>query len=97
MGDVVLGEGVSVVVWCCCPWRSEQSIRIGRNSNVQDNAVVHVEERHGVVIGSDVSIGHGAIVHGCTVRDNVIIGMGAVVLSGAVVGENSIVGAGGVV
>ncbi len=96
VGDVVLGSGVSV--WYGAVVRGDlNSIRIGRNSNVQDNAVVHVEAGHGVVIGSNVSIGHGAIVHGCTVRDNVIIGMGAVLLSGAVIGENSIVGAGGVV
>jgi carbonic anhydrase/acetyltransferase-like protein (isoleucine patch superfamily) len=71
------------------------SIRIGRRSNVQDGSVVHVmHETHPTIIGDDVTIGHGAIVHGCTIGDRVLIGMGAIVLNGAVVHEESIVAAG---
>jgi carbonic anhydrase/acetyltransferase-like protein (isoleucine patch superfamily) len=96
IGDVVLEEGVSV--WYGAVIRADlNSIHIGRDSNVQDNVVIHVEKKHGTRIGRGVSIGHSAVVHGCTIEDNVIIGMGAVVLSGAVIGENSIVGAGAVV
>ncbi len=96
VGDVVLEKGVNV--WYGAVIRGDlNSIRIGWGSNVQENAALHVERGCGVVIGSNVSIGHGAIVHGCTVGDNVIVGMGALLLSGAVIQENSIVGAGCVV
>ncbi len=96
VGDVVLESGVNV--WYGAVIRGDlNSIRIGWGSNVQENAALHVERGYGVVIGSNVSIGHGAIVHGCTVGDNVIVGMGALLLSGAVIQENSIVGAGCVV
>ncbi len=70
---------------------------IGARSNVQDNAVIHVDEGFGVQLGEDVTIGHGAIVHGCSVGANTVIGMGSIVLNGAKVGENCIVGAGALV
>jgi gamma-carbonic anhydrase len=70
-------------------------VRIGERSNVQDGAVVHVMNgTHPTWIGDDVTIGHGAIVHGCTIGDRVLIGTGAIVLNGAVVGDDSIVAAG---
>lgn len=72
-------------------------IVIGARTNIQDNAVLHTGKGYGVSIGENVTIGHGAIVHGCTVGSRVIIGMGAVVLDGAVVGNDCIVGAGAVV
>ncbi len=93
LGDVVLGEWASV--WYGAVVRGDVNyVRIGRESNVQDNAVIHVT--HGTapcVIGERVTIGHAAVVHGCTVEDEVLIGIGAVVLDGAVVGRGSIVGA----
>ena len=93
IGDVVLGEFTSV--WFNTTIRGDiNTIRIGRECNVQDNAVIHVTSGTGpVVVGNRVTIGHSAIVHGCTVEDNVLIGMGATILDNAVIGEGSIVGA----
>lgn len=93
IGDVQLGRNASV--WFNAVVRGDVNwIRIGEASNVQDNAVVHVT--HGTAptrIGDYVTIGHSAVVHGCTIEDNVLIGMGAVVMDHAVIGEGSIVGA----
>ena len=73
------------------------SIYIGRGSNVQDNAVVHVDSGFPVTIGENVTVGHGAIIHGCTVGNNVLVGMGAIILNGAKIGDNCIIGAGATV
>jgi carbonic anhydrase/acetyltransferase-like protein (isoleucine patch superfamily) len=73
------------------------SIHLGRGSNLQDNVVVHTDSGKPTRIGADVSVGHGAVVHGCTVEDEVLIGMSATVLNGAVVGSGSLVAAGSVV
>ena len=93
IGDVTLGPRASV--WHNVTIRGDVNwIRIGEASNVQDNTVVHVT--HGTAptsIGDYVTIGHGAIIHGCTIENNVLIGMGATVMDHAVIGENSIVGA----
>jgi carbonic anhydrase/acetyltransferase-like protein (isoleucine patch superfamily) len=72
-------------------------IEIGRYTNVQDNSVVHVADTHPTLIGDYVTVGHNAIIHGCTIEDHCLIGMGAVVLNGAVVGKGSIIAAGAVV
>jgi carbonic anhydrase/acetyltransferase-like protein (isoleucine patch superfamily) len=73
-------------------------IRIGKRTNIQDNSVMHVTyETHPLLVGDDVTVGHGCILHGCTIRDRCLIGMGSVVLDGATVGPDSIVGAGSVV
>lgn len=72
-------------------------IEIGRYTNVQDNSVVHVADEYPTIIGDYVTIGHSAIIHGCTIEEHCLIGMGAVVLNGAVVGKGSIVAAGAVV
>ena len=91
-----LGENVSI--WHGAVLRGDvASIRIGNNSNVQDNCVVHCSKDYPVVIKENVSVGHGAVIHGCTLEDNVLIGMNATVLNGAKIGKNSIVGAGAVV
>lgn len=93
IGDVEIGKNSSV--WFNAVIRADSDkVKIGKNSNVQDNAVIHTSEGFGVHIGDNVTIGHGAIIHGCTLKDNVMIGMGAIVLNGAVIGENSIIGAG---
>ncbi len=94
IGDVVIGAESSV--WMQVVIRGDVNyIRIGDRTNVQDGSVVHVQnETHPTVIGNDVTIGHGAVVHGCTIHDRVLIGMGAVILNGAVIGEDSIVAAG---
>lgn len=72
-------------------------IVIGPRSNVQDNAVVHLADDHGCYVGELVTVGHSAILHACTVKDEVLVGMGAIVLDGAVIGERSIIGAGALV
>ena len=95
-GDVELGDDVSI--WHGAVIRADtDSIRIGNNSNVQDNCVIHCTAGFPVEIGDNVSIGHGAVVHGCILEDNVLIGMNATVLNGARISKNSIVGAGAVV
>lgn len=96
LGDVEIGKNSSV--WFNAVIRGDSNkIRIGNRSNIQDNAVIHTSKDFGVCIGDNVTIGHGAIVHGCTVKSNVIIGMGAIILNGAVIEENCIIGAGALV
>jgi carbonic anhydrase/acetyltransferase-like protein (isoleucine patch superfamily) len=96
LGDVSFGEEVSV--WFGAVIRADKDkIRIGERSNVQDNAVLHTSSGHPLIIGADVSVGHGAILHGCRIEDRVLVGMGAIVLNGAVIGSDSILGAGTVV
>lgn len=94
IGDVEIGEDSSV--WMNVVVRGDvHGIRIGRRTNVQDGTIVHVQhETYPTHIGDDVTIGHGAIVHGCTIHDRVLVGMGAIVLNGAEIGEDSIVAAG---
>ena len=97
IGDVEVGAESSV--WMNVVMRGDvNTIRLGRRSNVQDGTIVHVmHDTHPTVIGDEVTIGHGAIVHGCTIEDRVLIGMGAIVLNGAVIGSDSIVAAGSLV
>jgi carbonic anhydrase/acetyltransferase-like protein (isoleucine patch superfamily) len=96
IGAVQLGENASV--WHNAVVRADDSkIVIGAETNIQDNATLHVEEDRDVHLGQGVTVGHNAIVHGCTVGDNTVIGMGAIIMNGAVIGENCIVGAGAVV
>ncbi len=97
VGDVTMGEGCSV--WFNAVIRGDvNAIQIGDKVNIQDNAVIHCTyEKYATTIGNNVSIGHSAIVHGCKVEDDVLIGMGAIVMDGAVIGSNSIVAAGAVV
>ena len=91
-GDVRLAKGVSI--WYGAVLRGDMGpITVGTDTNIQDEAILHEE----TVVGRGCTIGHGAIVHGCTVGDNVLIGMGATVLSGAKIGDNCIVGAGALV
>jgi carbonic anhydrase/acetyltransferase-like protein (isoleucine patch superfamily) len=96
VGDVSLASGASV--WYNAVLRGDSAgIRIGAGSNVQDNVSVHVDAEHPVVLGDKVSVGHNAVVHGCTIGDGSLIGMGAVVLSGAVIGAGCLVAGGAVV
>ena len=90
-GDVTLMEGSSV--WYGAVLRGDlDSITVGKNSNVQDNATLHGDRGYPITLGEGVSIGHNAVVHGATVGDNTVIGMNAVLLNGAVIGKNCIVG-----
>jgi carbonic anhydrase/acetyltransferase-like protein (isoleucine patch superfamily) len=97
VGDVIMGNDCSI--WFNAVLRGDvNSIRIGNKVNIQDGAVIHCTfKRTQAIIGNNVSIGHNAIVHGCTVQDNVLIGMGAIVMDNAEVGSNSIIAAGAVV
>lgn len=97
IGDVVMGDQCSI--WFQAVLRGDVNyIRMGNKVNIQDGAVVHCTyEKYPTNIGNNVSVGHNAIVHGCTVKDNVLIGMGAIVMDDCVVESNSIVAAGAVV
>lgn len=97
VGDVEMGSECSV--WFNAVIRGDVNIiRMGNKVNVQDGACIHCTyEKTQTILGNNVSIGHNAIVHGCTVHDNVLIGMGAIVMDNVVIGENSIVAAGAVV
>lgn len=94
IGDVEVGAESSV--WMNVVVRGDvHRIRIGRRTNVQDGTIVHVmRDTNPTTIGDEVTIGHGAVVHGCTIRDRVLVGMGAIILNGVVVGSDSIVAAG---
>jgi carbonic anhydrase/acetyltransferase-like protein (isoleucine patch superfamily) len=97
VGDVITGDNCSI--WFNAVVRGDvNSIRMGNKVNVQDGAIIHCTyKRSKTIIGNNVSIGHNAIVHGCTVHDDVLIGMGAIVMDNAVIGSNSIIAAGAVV
>jgi carbonic anhydrase/acetyltransferase-like protein (isoleucine patch superfamily) len=97
VGDVMMGDECSI--WFNAVVRGDvNSIRMGNKVNIQDGACIHCTyQKTGTILGNNVSIGHNAIVHGCTVEDNVLIGMGAIVMDRAHIGKNSIVAAGAVV
>jgi gamma-carbonic anhydrase len=97
IGDVEIGEESSI--WYSVTVRGDvMPIRIGARTSIQDNAVIHVtSERFGTTIGSDCTVGHGAIIHACTVEDFCLIGMGSIILDGARIGRGSLVGAGALV
>jgi carbonic anhydrase/acetyltransferase-like protein (isoleucine patch superfamily) len=97
VGEAILGENCSV--WFNTVIRADvNSIIIGNNVNIQDGAVIHCTyEKHATIIGNNVSVGHNAIVHGCEIKDNVLIGMGAIVMDNCVINSNTIIAAGAVV
>ena len=97
VGDLICGDQCSF--WFNTVVRGDvNSIRLGNKVNVQDGAIIHCTyNKTTVTIGNNVSIGHNAIVHGCTIADNVLIGMGAIVMDNAEIGTNSIIGAGAIV
>jgi carbonic anhydrase/acetyltransferase-like protein (isoleucine patch superfamily) len=97
IGDVTLGDGCSI--WFNAVLRGDvHYIKIGNNTNVQDNAVIHATYKKSPTnIGNNVIIAHGAIVHGCTIKDNVMVGMNSIILDDAVVESNTIIAAGSVV
>lgn len=96
-GDVVIGDRCTI--WFNAVIRGDvHSIRIGNNVNIQDGAIIHCTyQKSPTTIGNNVSIAHGAIIHGCTIHDNVLIGMGAIVMDDAVVESNSLIAAGAVI
>ncbi len=98
VGRITIGRGTSV--WYHCVLRSDlegAEIVVGRDSNIQDGTVIHVDENAPCLIGDRVTVGHGAVLHAATIGDDALIGMGAIVLSGAKVGRGAIVASGAVV
>jgi carbonic anhydrase/acetyltransferase-like protein (isoleucine patch superfamily) len=106
--DVFLAPGCQIIgnvkiakecsIWHNATLRADIGpITIGEYTNIQDNAVVHIDYDYPTIIGNGVTIGHGAIIHGCTINDNCLIGMGAIILNGAVISENCLIGAGALI
>ena len=96
IGDVILKEDSSI--WYNTVARADiNQIIIGKRSNIQDNSVIHLENDQGVIVGDDVTVGHNAIIHGCTIQDGALIGMGAIIMNGALIGRGAVIGAGGVI
>ncbi|MBV0912150.1 gamma carbonic anhydrase family protein [Anianabacter salinae] len=96
IGDVTLGEGCSV--WFGATLRGDNDpLVIGEGTNVQENVVMHTDIGYPLTIGRDCTIGHKAMLHGCTIGDETLIGMGATILNGAVIGRNCLIGAGALI
>ena len=96
IGDVIMKSESSV--WYNTVVRADiNQIIVGERSNIQDNSVLHLENDQGVIIGNDVTIGHNAIIHGCTIGDGALIGMGSIIMNGATIGKGAVVGAGAIV
>lgn len=96
VGSVFLAEHVSV--WHGCVLRADLNrIEVGARSNVQDGSVVHLGDRDPAIIGADVVVGHRAVIHGCRIEDAVLVGIGATILDGCVIGQGSVIGAGAVI
>ena len=96
MGDITVAENVSV--WHHATLRADTAaLVIGKDSNVQDNVCIHAGDGYPVILGEQVTIGHSAVIHGCTIDDNTIVGMGAIVLNGAHIGKNCLIGAGALI
>ncbi len=96
IGKVVVEESASV--WFGCTIRADhEEIRIGAGSNVQENCVMHIDAGYPLTIGKNCTIGHKVMLHGCSIGDNTLIGMGAIVLNGAKIGKNCLIGAGALI
>lgn len=96
IGDVLIQDNVNI--WFGARIRADiNRIVIGENSNIQENSVIHIDINHETIIGKNVTIGHGAIIHGCNISDNVLVGMGAIILNGSKIGKNTIIGAGSLI
>ncbi|HUJ09038.1 MAG TPA: gamma carbonic anhydrase family protein [Verrucomicrobiae bacterium] len=92
IGDVEIGDHSSI--WFGSVLRGDiNRVQVGHHTNIQDNSVCHVADEYPCILGNYVTAGHGTILHGCTIRDEVLIGMGAVLMNGVVIGEQSIIGA----
>ena len=96
IGKVVLEQGASV--WFGCTIRADhEEIRVGAGSNVQENCVMHIDAGFPLTVGANCTIGHKVMLHGCTIGENTLIGMGAIVLNGAKIGKNCLIGAGALI
>lgn len=96
VGDVKMQSNTSLWYGACIRSDMDKTI-IGRNTNIQDNSTIHNDFGSPTIIGNEVTIGHNCVIHGCTINDNVLIGMGTVILNGAQVGKNTIIGAGSLI
>lgn len=97
VGHVEVAENATILFNACLRGDYGSRIVVGPGSNVQENACLHLDYDRDCIVGAGCTIGHGAVVHGCTLGDNVLVGMGAVVMNGAVIGDNSLVAAGALV
>ena len=96
IGDVILKADSSI--WYNTVCRADiNRIVIGERTNIQDSSVIHLENDQGVLVENDVTVGHNAIIHGCSIADGALIGMGAIIMNGAVIGKGAVIGAGAVV
>lgn len=96
IGDVLIKDNVNI--WFGARLRADMNkIVIGENTNIQENSVIHIDVDYETIIGRNVTIGHGAIIHGCNIADNVLVGMGSIILNGARIGKNTIIGAGSLI
>ncbi|MDP8262939.1 MAG: gamma carbonic anhydrase family protein [Candidatus Ancaeobacter aquaticus] len=96
VGDVKIAKDVSI--WYNSVLRADvNKIIIGEKTNIQDSCIVHVGHNEPCIIGREVTIGHGVNLHGCTIKDNAVIGIGSIILSGAIIGEGAIIAAGSIV
>lgn len=96
IGDIDISENASV--WFGAVLRADNDkIILGKNSNIQDNSTVHTDNNYPVIIGENVTIGHNVILHGCTISDNSLVGMGSIILDGSFVPKNVIIGAGSLI
>ena len=96
IGRVTLGENTSI--WYGCVLRGDENvIKIGKNTNIQDGTVIHISKDYSTEIGDYVTVGHKAIVHACKIGDNVLVGMGAIILDGVEIEDNVLIGAGSIV
>lgn len=96
LGDVTIGAECGIFFGAVL--RAESApVTVGERTNIQDNCILHIDATFPLTVGSDCTIGHGAILHGCTIGDNTLVGMGAIVLNGAVIGRDCIIGAGALV
>ena len=96
IGNVEINENANI--WFGSRLRADMNkIRVGENTNIQENSVVHVDINSPCIIGKNVTIGHGTIIHGCSISDNVLVGMGSIILNNAKIGKNTIIGAGSLI
>ena len=96
VGQVTIGKNANI--WYGTVLRGDDNyITVGENTNIQDGSIVHISEKFPTIIGNNVTVGHKALIHGCTIGDNTLIGMGSIVLDGAEIGEYTLIGAGSLV
>ncbi len=96
LGDVEMGKDSNI--WFNCVVRGDiEKIVIGESTNIQDGCILHTSDGTPLTIGKEVTVGHGAIIHGCTIGDSCLVGMGSIVMDGAVIGKNSLIAAGSIV